>query len=216
MPKLYFKYGPMAAGKSLELLKTADNYERKGRQVLLLVPYGCGRDGDDVISSRVGLKRKAIPLHINEDSEYFSPEEPEEIFLQNRFASVVLVDEAQFLPREHVESLSVIVDRYRVPVICFGLRTDFRGELFEGSAALLALADVIEEIRAVCQYCDKKATMTLRIVDGRPTKEGDQIQIGDAEYISVCRYHYRGAFMRHDLETLLSQITPDNLHDECL
>lgn len=190
MAKLYFKYGAMGAGKSLELLKTAHNYERKGRKVLLLVPAGSGRDGDDIISSRVGLKREAIPILDRNDPLYLPPD----YIVWKHRPDIVLVDEAQFLSWEDVDSLSIVVDQYNIPVICFGLRTDFRGNLFEGSAALLALADVIEELRAICQYCEKKATMNLRLENGKPTQEGNQKQIGDEQYISVCRKHYREAF----------------------
>lgn len=191
MAKLYFKYGAMGAGKSLELLKTADNYMRKGRHVLLMIPNDSGRDGEGVISSRVGLKRRAVQLMPIHDPNYLSPEY---FFRSYRMPDVVLVDEAQFLTREEVESLARIVDRYDTPVICFGLKNDFRNELFPGSAALLALADKIEEIRTICHYCDKKATMNMRTVNGKPTKEGPQKQIGDTEYISVCRKCYDKAF----------------------
>lgn len=191
MAKLYFKYGAMGAGKSLELLKTADNYERKGRRVLLMIPHGSERDGEGVISSRVGLQRQAIQLLPHDNPLYTSPED---IFLFNGKPNVVLVDEAQFLTRKDVESLARIVDRYDTPVICFGLKNDFRNELFEGSAALLALADKVEEIRTICHYCDKKATMNMRLVAGKPTKDGPQKQIGDTEYVSVCRKCYDKAF----------------------
>lgn len=190
MAKLYFKYGAMGAGKSLELLKTAHNYERKGKKVLLLIPAGSSRDDDDVISSRVGLKREAIPIFDREDPRYIPPDH----IVFEHWPDIVLVDEAQFLSWENVDSLSIVVDRYDIPVICFGLRTDFRGNLFEGSAALLAIADSIEELRAVCQYCGKKATMNLRLENGKPTKDGSQKQIGDEQYISVCRKHYRKSF----------------------
>ena len=102
----------------------------------------------------------------------------------------VLVDEAQFLSKRQVSDLAEVVDMYDVPVICFGLKTDFQGHLFSGSEKLIALADKIEVIKTVCYYCDKKATMNLRLVDGIPTYSGEQILIGDKEYISVCRNHY--------------------------
>ena len=102
----------------------------------------------------------------------------------------ILIDEAEFLTAQQVVDLANIVDTYNIPIICYGLRTDFQCNLFEGSKTLFEVADKLEEIKTVCQWCDHKATMNLRMVDGSPVYDGNQIQIGDQEYISVCRYHY--------------------------
>jgi thymidine kinase len=184
--KLYFKYASMKAGKSLELLKTADSYERTGKRVAILTPAIDDRHGVGVVRSRLGLEREA---HAIEDGCLLTP------LIQG--AKVVLIDEAQFLSRSMVKRLATeVVDKWGVPVICFGLKNTFKNELFEGSAALLVYADSIEEIKGLCELCTRKATMTLRTVMGKPVYDGNTVQIGDSEYISVCRKHYhnyRGA-----------------------
>ncbi|MEC0037198.1 thymidine kinase [Bacillus cereus] len=182
--KLYAKLGTMAAGKSLELLKTADTYERSGRRVLIFTPNVDNRYGKDRVVSRVGLGHEATSVRIDDAEQIYRSavfERPD----------VILVDECQFFTKRVIEMLAVIiVDRLNIPVICYGLKTNFKGELFEGSAELFALADDISEIKGLCQCCDRKATMNLRFVDGKPAKEGDEVQIGDEEYRSVCRKHY--------------------------
>lgn len=195
MAKLYFKYGTMSAGKSFELLKTADTYERKGRAVTTLVPSTDDRNGVGKVSSRVGLSRDAEVI----EDKRGSFEIVRQKCLDHHFVgigerpSIVLVDEAQFLTRVEVEDLAKIVDRLDIPVICFGLKNQFNNELFEGSAALLAHADDIAEIKAVCSKCESKATMNLRYVNGTPTTTGDAIQVGDEEYESVCRFCFMEA-----------------------
>lgn len=186
MTQLFFKYGTMNAGKSLQLLATAHNYTEQGKQVLILTSSLDTRSGMGKVASRVGVEADAIAL--------------------NRFSDVVdlvqsnvrchgdidcvLVDETQFLTMDQVVGFATLVDSYHIPVICFGLKIDFQGKLFEGARALLELADKIEEIKTVCQWCNKKATMNLRLVNGKPAYSGDQVQIGDQEYVSVCREHY--------------------------
>ncbi|PEF92000.1 thymidine kinase [Bacillus cereus] len=182
--KLYAKLGTMAAGKSLELLKTADTYERSGRRVLIFTPNIDNRYGKDRVVSRTGLGHEATSVHIDDAEQIYRSavfERPD----------VILIDECQFFTKRVIETLAVaIVDGLNIPVICYGLKTNFKGELFEGSAELFALADDISEIKGLCQCCDRKATMNLRFVDGNPAKEGDEVLIGDEEYRSVCRKHF--------------------------
>ncbi|WP_431819231.1 thymidine kinase (plasmid) [Bacillus thuringiensis] len=182
MAKLYAKLGTMSAGKSLELLKTADTYERNGRRVLVLIPKGAGRERD-MVTSRIGLMHEAIEI---EPSDSIN-----ELIRKNGAPDVVLIDEAQFLTREQVEIFACdVVDGFDIPVVAFGLKVNFMGELFDGSSALLALADDVSEIKGICAQCHRKATMNLRFVGGRPVYEGEEVQIGDEEYKSVCRNHY--------------------------
>lgn len=183
--KAYAKLGTMAAGKSLELLKTADTYERSHREVLVFKPSTDIRSGDDRVSSRVGLDHAAITIDPYKGGGTVLA------YAIMRSPDVILIDEAQFLSRYCIESIiRSVVDKKDIPVIFYGLKTNFKGELFEGSAALFALADDVSEIKGLCQYCDRKAIMNLRFVDGKPTKHGDEVQIGDEEYRSVCRKHF--------------------------
>jgi thymidine kinase len=173
MGKLYFHYSAMNAGKSTLLLQAAHNYIERGLLVYLLTAKLDNRSGEGQISSRIGLQKAAHTFAEGEDlfvklGEHFARES----------CACVFVDESQFLSKEQVWQLARFVDEYNVPVMCYGLRTDFRGELFPGSAALLALADEMREARTIC-WCGKKATMTARCgSDGKAAKEGDQVQIG--------------------------------------
>lgn len=185
MAKLYYRHGAMGSGKSLDLLKVADNYERKGREILLLTPSTDNRHGIGMIRSRVGLERQAWALSERDIIDN----------LVNPNLAAVLIDEAQFLTREQVVELVNVVDYHHVPVIAYGLKNDFKNDLFEGSAALLVYADSIEEVKTVCYRCDRKATMNLRYVDGVPVEDGKQVVIGDEEYIGVCRSCYSEAFL---------------------
>lgn len=193
MAQLFFKYGVMNSGKSIELLKIAHNYEEQGKRVMVLTSALDNRSGVGVVSSRIGIGRPATPV----------PQRDSILRIVNATLSTstyvdghaiwpecILVDEAQFLTAQQVTDLATIVDSQNVPVICFGLKTDFQGKLFEGSKALFEMADKLEEIKTVCQWCGHKATMNLRTCDGKPVYDGDQVQIGDHEYLSVCRYHY--------------------------
>ncbi|SCV23830.1 Thymidine kinase [Bacillus cereus] len=183
--KLYAKLGTMAAGKSLELLKTADTYERSGRTVLVIKPSVDDRSGVDRVVSRIGLAHTAHSVDPDTGAGSILA-----LAIIHR-PDVILIDEAQFFSRYAIEAIATnIVDKRDIPVICYGLKNNFKNELFEGSAALLALADDITEIKGICQYCDRKAIMNLRLVDGKPTRKGEEIQIGDEEYRSVCRKHY--------------------------
>lgn len=184
MAQLYFRYGAMNSGKSIEVVKVAHNYEEQNKAVRIFTSGMDNRDGVGVVSSRTGMRREAIP--VLEDTnifEYLKAEE-EKIWC-------VLIDEAQFLSKEHVLQLTQIVDELNIPVMAFGLKNDFMNNLFEGSKYLLLYAEKIEEIKTICWYCAKKAIMNLRISDGTPVYEGAQIQIGGNEsYYPVCRNHY--------------------------
>lgn len=184
MAQLFFKYGAMNSGKTIEILKVAHNYEEQNKPVIIFTSAIDNRDEIGVVSSRIGLRRKAIPV------DY-------QVNVYDRVAAetvkpyCVLIDEAQFLNKEHILQLAKIVDELDIPVMAFGLKNDFTNELFEGSRYLLLYADKIEEIKTICWYCHKKAIMNMRIVDGKPMYEGEQIQIGGNEaYLPVCRYHY--------------------------
>lgn len=184
MAQLYFRYGAMNSGKSVEILKVAHNYQEQGKKVMLFTSGLDNRDRVGKISSRIGLSEDATPV--------FSETNIFELVKQvDTEISCVLVDEAQFLSKEHVIQLTEIVDELHIPVMAFGLKNDFRNELFEGSKYLLLYADKIEEMKTICWFCEHKATMNLHYIDGKPVYEGDQIQIGGNEaYYSVCRHHY--------------------------
>jgi thymidine kinase len=180
--KLYFRYGTMDSAKSMNLLAVAHNYRKQGKRVLLMKPRLDIRFGAAKVSSRSGLEAEADVL-IDEDT-VLDPAE---------FAGVdcVLVDEAQFLPPAVIDDLRRITVEPGVPVICYGLRTDFRTHLFPGSQRLLELADAIEEVKVTCQYCHRKATCNLRFINGTPTVRGPQVQLGaDEQYAPVCWGHY--------------------------
>ena len=189
MAKLYFHYSTMNAGKSTALLQASHNYREMGMQTLLLTARLDDRAGAGRIASRIG---------IGEPAETFGPDD--DLFQQisailaTRPIACIFIDEAQFLTRDQVWQLARIVDDQRVPVMCYGLRVDFQGNLFPGSAALLAWADEMREVRTIC-HCGKKATMVIRRgLDGRALREGDQVQIGGNEtYVSMCRRHWREA-----------------------
>ncbi|HWQ80590.1 MAG TPA: thymidine kinase [Anaerovoracaceae bacterium] len=185
MAQLYYRYSTMNAGKSIELIKVAYNYEERGKRVLVLTPSVDDRFGVGVIASRIGVTREAVA--INDDTNIL------DLFLKENKKSpidCVLVDECQFLKKHHVQELVEIVDSCEVPVLAYGLKNDFKNELFEGSYYLLVYADKIEEIKTIC-WCGRKATMVARIVDGKFVKTGEQIVVGGNDmYISLCRKHY--------------------------
>ena len=185
MAQLYFRYSTMNAGKSIDVLKVAYNYEEKGKRVLLLTPAADTRFGKGLISSRIGIQKEAVVVEDDMDLfSYFCEEN------QNGMIDCVIVDEAQFLRAHHAKELAKIVDLFNVPVLTYGLKNDFRNELFEGSYYLLVYADKIEEIKTIC-WCGRKATMTARVVDGKIIKEGAQIAVGGNDmYVSLCRKHY--------------------------
>lgn len=185
MAQLYYRYSTMNAGKSIELIKVAYNYEERGKRVLTLVPSIDDRYGEGVITSRIGIQREAIVVKPDTDilKTFFEENSKKEV-------DCVLVDECQFLSKQHVQQLVEIVDSCDVPVLAYGLKNDFRNELFEGSYYMLVYADKIEEIKTIC-WCGRKATMVARIVDGRFVKQGEQILVGGNDlYVSLCRKHY--------------------------
>lgn len=186
MAQLYFRYGAMNSGKSFEVLKVAHNYREQGKAVKIMTSGVDDRDGVGIVSSRVGLKNDAVPVFADTDIYDVVKKDHEKQKLY-----CVLVDEAQFLSKEQVFQLAHIVDDLDIPVMAFGLKNDFRNQLFEGSQYLLLLAEKIEEIKTICWFCEKKATMNLRVHDGQPIYEGEQIFIGGNEsYYPVCRKHY--------------------------
>lgn len=189
MAKLYFHYSTMNAGKSTVLLQAAHNYVERGMVPYLLTAQFDGRAGEGRIASRIGIGKKADTYSPGED--LFTKLEQR---LDDSPCACVFVDEAQFLETEQVWQLARAVDDLHVPIMCFGLRVDFRGELFPGSATLLALADEMREVRTIC-HCGKKATMVVRMDDsGVVLKDGAQVQIGGNEtYVSLCRRHWREA-----------------------
>jgi thymidine kinase len=188
MAKLYFYYSAMNAGKTTTLLQSAHNYRERGMRVLILTPRLDHRAGSGTVASRIGLKAQGRSFGSGEDLEIAVRDE---IAAEGRL-DCVLVDEAQFLTRAQVWQLSEVVDALRVPVLCYGLRTDFRGELFEGSQYLLAWADELNEIKTIC-HSGKKATMTVRVDDdGRAVQQGPQVEIGGNErYVSVSRAEFK-------------------------
>ena len=186
MAQLFFKYGTMNSGKTIEILKVAHNYEEQGKKVLTLTSALDTRYGVGKVASRIGIEREAIA--INEDTDVLK-------LILDSIEGVqyycILIDEAQFLNKQQVLDLASIVDKYNIPVMAFGLKNDFQNKLFPGSEALLIYADKIEEIKTICWKCHKKATMNLRLVDNKPIYAGEQIQIGGNEsYLPVCRNHY--------------------------
>lgn len=184
MAQLFFKYGTMNSGKTIEILKVAHNYEEQHKSVVLMTSGLDTRDEIGVVSSRIGLRREATPIFTETDVYQHIADLPVEPYC-------VLVDEAQFLEKRHVLDFARIVDELGIPVMAFGLKNDFKNDLFEGSKYLLLYADKIEELKTICWFCHKKATMNLRMNDNQPVYTGEQIQIGGNEsYFPVCRKHY--------------------------
>ena len=189
MAKLYFYFASMNAGKSSTLLQTAFNYGEQGMRVSLWTAAIDNRPGFGAISSRIGLASDAHRFTADTDIAEFvlagHAEKP---------VACVLIDEAQFLTERQVWQCAALADRHDIPVLCYGLRTDFQGKLFEGSATLLGIADALVELKAVC-HCGRKATMNLRVdAGGAAVSEGAQTEIGGNErYVALCRRHFREA-----------------------
>ncbi|HJN37974.1 MAG TPA: thymidine kinase [Gammaproteobacteria bacterium] len=190
MAKLFFYYSAMNAGKSTTLLQSHHNYLERGMQALLYTAALDHRSGEGIISSRIGLKQQALTY--NRDLDLFQDVVARQKSMTN--LACILIDEAQFLSKAHVLQLCNIADKLKLPVLAYGLRTDFRGDLFEGSQYLLAYAEELVEIKTIC-VCGRKATMNLRIDDkGQAVLDGDQIEVGGNEsYIALCRrcFSYR-------------------------
>lgn len=178
MAKLYFRYGAMGSSKTANAIMVQYNYHERGQNALMVKPRLDNRDGERIVGSRSGLSAPCIYM-----------EELENVDLSAY--NCIIVDEAQFLKKAQVAQLVQIVDEMNIPVICYGLRADFRGELFEGSTWLMAWADTIEEIKTVC-WCGRKATCNARVVDGKVAREGEQIVLGGNEsYVALCRRHWK-------------------------
>lgn len=190
MAKLYFRYGTLASGKSLQLLSVNHNYNIQGKNTILLKPELDTRTDD--ISSRIGVNAKCYTITKSIDIYKFIDDFMD---LTNKNLECILVDESQFMSKEHIKQLSDVAWKLNIPVICYGLKNTYLdGILFEGSEALLYYADSIEELKTTCECCNKKATMNLRLIDEKPIYDGSVVNIGDIKgvdrYASVCKKHY--------------------------
>ncbi len=187
MAKLYFHYSTMNAGKSTLLLQAAHNYQERGMESYLLTAQFDNRAGDGRIGSRIGIGREADTFSLSDDLFYKIKKR-----INDGPCACVFIDEAQFLSHEQVWQLARAVDDLKIPIMCYGLRVDFQGKLFPGSATLLALSDEMREIKTIC-HCGKKATMVVRQDEnGVALTDGAQVQIGGNEaYVSLCRKHWR-------------------------
>ena len=187
MAKLHFFYSTMNAGKSTALLQSNHNYKESNLKTLLFVPKSIADKSNGKIISRIGLEADAII--VNNEYDFYTEISKK----QSEKISCIFVDEAQFLTKKQVHGLGKIADELNIPVMTYGIRTDFRGELFEGSQELLALADNLKELKTICSECDKKATMVVRLdSNGKILLEGDKILIGGNEiYKTLCRKHFR-------------------------
>ncbi|MBL5930984.1 thymidine kinase [Lelliottia amnigena] len=201
MAQLYFYYSAMNAGKSTALLQSSYNYQERGMRSLVYTAEIDDRFGAGKVSSRIGLSSPAKLF--NNGTDLLS-----DIRSEHAVKSIhcVLVDESQFLTRQQVHALSEVVDELDIPVLCYGLRTDFRGELFIGSQYLLAWSDKLVELKTIC-FCGRKASMVLRLDhEGKPFAEGEQVVIGGNErYVSVCRKHYKEALAVGSLTALVEE-----------
>ncbi len=195
MAKLFFYYSSMNAGKSTALLQSSYNYRERGMNTLVLTPHFDDRYGSGKVTSRIGLETTATSF--TDDVDLLKL-----VDIQNRAATVhcVLVDEAQFLTKEQVYQLGEVADSLNIPVLAYGLRTDFQGEPFEGSRYLLAWADNLSELKAIC-FCGRKATMVIRLdAGGNAITQGSQVEIGGNDrYVSMCRRHFKENYFRQSL-----------------
>jgi thymidine kinase len=202
MAQLYFYYSAMNAGKSTALLQSSYNYQERGMRALVYTAEIDDRFGAGKVSSRIGLSSPAKLF--NQQTSLF-----DDIAAENAREPIhcVLVDESQFLTRDQVYALSEVVDELDIPVLCYGLRTDFRGELFIGSQYLLSWSDKLVELKTIC-FCGRKASMVLRLdQEGRPYNEGEQVVIGGNErYVSVCRKHYKEALQIGSLSAIQQRV----------
>ena len=210
MAKLYFNYSSMNAGKTTVLLQSAHNYRERGMTPLLFTPKLDNRYGEGWIKSRIGLQAKATIFTAEDDLFEITRAQ-----LEDHNVHCVLVDEAQFLSRDQVYQLSEIVDRLNIPVLCFGLRTDFQGELFEGSKYLLAWADQLNEIKTIC-HTGKKANMVVRVDEkGYALKEGAQVEIGGNErYVSVSRAEFKKVFVGGERIKFIEPVASESATEE--
>ncbi|GLB47087.1 thymidine kinase [Philodulcilactobacillus myokoensis] len=184
MAQLFFRYGAMNSGKTIDIIKVAHNYEEQGKPVIIMTSAKDTREKPGTITSRIGLSRSAYPIYDQTDVLKV-------VKKVNPNAHCILVDEAQFLNKKQIIEFAKVVDGLNIPVMTFGLKNDFQNNLFEGSKYLLLYADKIEEMKTICWFCDRKAIMNLRFHDHKPVYEGEQIQVGGNEsYYPVCRRHY--------------------------
>ena len=199
MAKLYFRYGAMGSSKSANILMVRYNYEERGQYAILLKPRTDDRDGEHKIQSRIGLSAPAeyVDEFLKEISKLWNGKETEYLY-HGKKVNAILVDEAQFLSPDEVDTLSDMVDFYNIPVLCYGLRTDFLNHLFPGSRRLMEIADVIEEVPTVC-WCGKRAQCNTRYADGKIVREGAQIMLGSNEsYVALCRKHFKEGKLREE------------------
>ena len=188
MAKFRFKHAVMSAGKSQELARVHYNYKVKGENIIILVPTTDNRDEVGVVSARSGERLSATALEPGEVREWIEDNFNE---IEQYNPACVLIDETQFFKREDIFAIKELITiKMNIPVIAYGLKNDFRNEMFEGSEACLVVAEEILEIMTVCAFCNKKAIMNMRFQDGKPAREGEQIMIGDNEYRPVCHTHY--------------------------
>ena len=192
MAKLYFRYSAMDAGKTLDLLKVAYNYEDRGQHTLVITSSVDRRAGDNKVKSRIGFDKEALSTTI-EDNLF----ELVKQHMQEQTTACVLVDEIHFFNPEQIIQLSDVADYLNVPVICYGLRTDYRGQVFPAASTLLAIADTLEEVKTIC-HCGRKANFNMLVRDGVAIKEGSQVVVDDEDlkkidtrYVSVCRRHWK-------------------------
>jgi len=195
MAKLYFYYSSMNAGKSTALLQSSYNYRERGMNTLVLAPDLDDRYGTGRVTSRIGLQSPATTFRSDEDLYRLIEKAGKEAPLH-----CVLVDEAQFLTKEQVYQLGEVTDRLDIPVLTYGIRTDFQGEPFDGSKYLLAWADTLHELKAIC-FCGRKATMVIRLdAEGNAVTQGSQVEIGGNDrYVSMCRRHFKENYFRQTL-----------------
>jgi thymidine kinase len=210
MAKLFFNFSSMNAGKTTILLQSAHNYRERGLTPMLFTPKLDDRFGEGWIKSRIGLQARATIFEAEDDLFEITRTQ-----LEKRNIHCVLVDESQFLSRDQVYQLSEIVDRLNIPVLCFGLRTDFQGELFEGSKHLLAWADVLSEIKTIC-HTGRKANMVVRVDDeGYALKEGAQVEIGGNErYVSVSRVEFKRVFFGGQRIKFIEMVKTESEEDD--
>ncbi|MBT5655060.1 MAG: thymidine kinase [Alphaproteobacteria bacterium] len=204
MAKLHFYYSAMNAGKTTVLLQSSYNYNERGMETIMFIPILDDRYEVGTITSRIGLDSKAVPF--GKDFDFFDYVSEQ---CQTRSIKCVLVDEAQFLSKDQVHQLTDIVDTFGMPILTYGLRTDFKGETFEGSHYLLALAEDITEIKTIC-HCGRKATMNMRVSEsGKKVQESAQVEVGGNElYVATCRKHFKegdsGPMLKHSKPPLKS------------
>ena len=187
MAKLHFFYSTMNAGKSTALLQSNHNYKESNLKTILFIPKDIAVKSNNKIVSRIGLEAEAIS--IDNDFNFFKYIKD----INHDDISCVFVDEVQFLEKNQIQQLSKVADELNIPVMCYGIRTDFQGKLFNGSSELLAIADNLNELKTICSECDKKATMVVRLdAEGEVILEGEKVLVGGNDiYKTVCRKHFR-------------------------